>query len=30
MKERRSVCRGMGAAGQIMGMRVLPRIAKVF
>jgi hypothetical protein len=30
MKEGRSVCRGMGTAGQIMGMRVLPRIARVF
>ncbi len=30
MKERRSVCRGMGMDGQIMGMRVLPRIARVF
>jgi hypothetical protein len=30
MKEGRSVCRGMGTAGQIMGMRVLPRIARGF
>ncbi len=30
MKEGRSVCRGIGTAGQIMGMRVLPRIARFF
>jgi hypothetical protein len=30
MKEGGSVCRGMGMAGQIMGMRVLPRIARFF
>jgi hypothetical protein len=30
MKEGRSICRGMGTAGQTMGMRVLPRIARFF